>query len=730
MSYFQDKTLRVLNEFYKRLSQFVAKASKANRKKLQSLCDDKLANLLLDARQGLPSDIFDRDVLNHLLDIQMLANNLGYPRSGNVVTHTSDNEYSFDTKIGESPTDSGPQTFTQSLVNAVSRLDQSFGRYLYSLQHNADPRAEPWYQAFQRFLGSKWSQFQGGWLVYSQNTPTVGIEDYENWCRHLFSLQTEAVGLGFPEKLGVVDRIYPENSAPFFSVVDPHWWSRDAASRTHDADFYMISPRTSTGAVMDEGYKNYCDFNVSCAPDGSECTLTARASLMDSETGETRSFDRTVALSPIIQRVADWVAQYHARLHAQGSPVVTSGFDDIIQNVLHTARQLAQSKVAREVFSEAEPLLALTVPGGVVSYNLLKHSQTVVTKAKAGDPESRAHIHELTAQANAGDPVAHDTLRKMSLISHAQDAKAYKVDEDHPASLWMRGLGRRRSDRHRWGIVTIGHDPVALIGARESVRDHRAASKGKPSGNVNYDEAIRRGYVKNPKLSAFDDYQAALKYLQTHPANYGYTPPVRKALPSGVVSTANPYTNAAPPPNPYGTPGAPGMPYNPMDPYGGYGGVPGYGGYGMPYNPMDPYGGMGSPYGISSPYGMSPYGMDPYGMGMGVDPFALSAMGMPNPLDPYGLMNNPLLMSNPSQQVYDPVTQSFYSNSTAQKYDPGTDTFYPTTNPNPYNPYDQALQTAISGWFYSSPYRGIIEATLQPGPVAIHRAVYNRGLAA
>jgi hypothetical protein len=166
------------------------------------------------------------------------------------------------------------------------------------------------------------------------------------------------------------------------------------------------------------------EFSQSCAVQLSKgdghTELKVWCTCKDPETGEPRTWSRVVHLDPLVKAVHDKLVAYHTQLHGG---VSVSGWGDLLNKAVGTARRVATSASVRSLYNEVSPFLVATIPGGPAAMAVATKAHNVLVKAREGHPKALAAMSALRNAALKGNPSALATLKLMKNMNQLLDVK-------------------------------------------------------------------------------------------------------------------------------------------------------------------------------------------------------------------------------------------------------------------------------------------------------------------
>lgn len=162
-----------------------------------------------------------------------------------------------------------------------------------------------------------------------------------------------------------------------------------------------------------------------------------------------RCYTAKIDLKPIAARVKEMIRRYHVSvLHGDMSKETIAGLGDWFRNSVKTASRIANAKAAAKLWKAVEKHhgkieagLSMLGPYGQGAALTLRTGftvKTMLTKAKAGDPEAVADVKSIVALAKEGDPSAEQVTKIMKAMNEMGKAKDEKIAESVNGWLWNR----------------------------------------------------------------------------------------------------------------------------------------------------------------------------------------------------------------------------------------------------------------------------------------------------
>lgn len=185
-----------------------------------------------------------------------------------------------------------------------------------------------------------------------------------------------------------------------------------------------------------------------------------------------KTYTEEVALDPIIDRLQDMIANYHAALHGDR----VAGLGDYYHQAVGIAKRVAASKAARMVVDQVNAhkrdlvkQAAGFIPGGKAMADIVYKVHDIVSKAKEGDRVAKAKLETLVDMANEGDNQAKAAVRLAAIV--ARRIREQEDDTEVSGRNHRRSASRRRTTIPRRAPLMLAPPPAYDDGCCDEQED-------------------------------------------------------------------------------------------------------------------------------------------------------------------------------------------------------------------------------------------------------------------
>lgn len=173
-----------------------------------------------------------------------------------------------------------------------------------------------------------------------------------------------------------------------------------------------------------------------------------------------QKFSRSIALTPLIERVKAMIADYHRRvLHGRMDDTTISGLGDWFNSAVDAVKSVAHSQAVKDIYhaiDEHKKEIAMGVasaaggPAAAMQVNQAFTAYDQMMKAKGGDPAAAQQITNVKDAAADGNPKAQDLMSMMQAMLNMMKMKDAKAAASPGTSVSGKHTGRRGG----WGKTT------------------------------------------------------------------------------------------------------------------------------------------------------------------------------------------------------------------------------------------------------------------------------------